>query len=96
LRDYELVVVISPDIAEEDFPAAIERVATAVSSRGGEVLDTRQWGRRRLAYPIARHTEGNYLISQIKLDPERAHELESGFNISEEVLRHLLVRKDEE
>ena len=96
MRDYELTVVISPDIAEEDVPAAIERLTTAVSSRGGEVLDVHQWGRRRLAYPISRHTEGNYLITQIKLDPERAHELESGFAISEEVLRHLLVRKDEE
>lgn len=96
MRDYELTVVISPDVAEEDVPAAIERLTTAVSSRGGEVLDVRQWGRRRLAYPINRHTEGNYLITQIKLDPERAHELESGFAISEEVLRHLLVRKDEE
>lgn len=96
MRDYELTVVISPDVAEEDVPAAIERLTTAVSSRGGEVLDVRQWGRRRLAYPISRHTEGNYLITQIKLDPERAHELESGFAISEEVLRHLLVRKDEE
>lgn len=96
MRDYELTVVISPDVAEEDVPAAIERLTTAVSSRGGEVLDVRQWGRRRLAYPIKRHTEGNYLITQIKLDPERAHELESGFAISEEVLRHLLVRKDEE
>lgn len=96
MRDYELVVVISPDIPEEDVPAAVERVTTAVASRGGEVLDMRQWGRRRLAYSINRHTEGNYLITQIKLDPARAHELESGFNISEEVLRHLLVRKDEE
>lgn len=96
MRDYELTVVISPDVAEEDVPAAIERLTTAVSSRGGEVLDVRQWGRRRLAYPINRHTEGNYLITQIKLDPERAHELESGFAISEEVLRHLLVRKDDE
>ena len=96
MRDYELAVVISPEIAEEDVPAAIERLTTAVSSRGGEVLDVRQWGRRRLAYSINRHTEGNYLITQIKLDPERAHELESDFAISEEVLRHLLVRKDEE
>ncbi len=96
MRDYELVIVISPEITEEDVPAAIERVSTAVTSRGGEVIENRPWGRRRLAYPIGRHTEGNYLISQIKLEPARAHELESQFNITEEVLRHLLVRKDEE
>ena len=54
------------------------------------------WGRRRLAYPISRHTEGNYVLTQIKLDPERTHELESGFAISDDILRHLLIRKDEE
>jgi small subunit ribosomal protein S6 len=86
---------MSPEIVEEDVPAAIERVSGAVTSRGGEVLDTRPWGRRRLAYSIDRHTEGHYVISQIRLDPARAHELEGQFNISEEILRHLLVRKDE-
>jgi small subunit ribosomal protein S6 len=96
LHEYELVVVIDPDIVEEDVPAAIERVTTAVTSRGGEIVDVQPWGRRRLAYPINRRTDGNYVISQIKLDPARAHELESGFAISEEILRHLLIRKDEE
>jgi small subunit ribosomal protein S6 len=96
LHEYELVVVMNPDIVEEDVPAAIERVTGAVTSRGGEVVDIQPWGRRRLAYSIDRHTEGNYLVTQIKLAPERTHELESGFKISEDVLRHLLVRKDEE
>ena len=96
MREYELVIVISPDITEEDVPAAMERVSGAITSKGGEVVESRPWGRRRLAYPIRRHTDGNYIINQIKLDPARAHELESQFKISEEVLRHLLVRKDEE
>ena len=95
MHEYELVVVINPDVAEDDVPAAIERVTTAVTSRGGEVTELTPWGRRKLAYPIARHTEGSYVLSQIKLDPERAHELESGFAISEEIIRHLLIRKDE-
>lgn len=96
MREYELVVVISPDIPEEDVPATMDRVTGAVTSRGGEIVDTRPWGRRRLAYPIQRHTDGNYFIHQIKLEPGRAHELESHYKISEDVLRHLLVRKDEE
>jgi small subunit ribosomal protein S6 len=87
---------MTPDIVEEDVPAAIERVTNAVTSRGGEIVDVNQWGRRRLAYPINRHTEGNYVVTQIKLDPARAHELESGFMISEEIIRHLLIRKDED
>ena len=96
MHEYELVVVMSPDIPEEDVPAAIERVSTAVTSRGGEVAEVSPWGRRKLAYPISRHTEGNYVVSQIRLDPARAHELESGFKITEEILRHLLIRKDED
>ena len=95
MHEYELVVVINPDIVEEDVPAALERLSTAVTSRGGEVVDVQPWGRRRLAYPISRHTEGNYVVTQIKLDPERAHELEGGFAISDDILRHLLIRKDE-
>jgi small subunit ribosomal protein S6 len=96
LHEYELVVVMSPEIAEDDVPAAIERVTTAVTSRGGEIGEVTPWGRRKLAYPIKRHVEGNYVVTQIRLDPARAHELEGGFAISEEVLRHLLIRKDEE
>ena len=95
MHEYELVVVMNPDIVEEDVPAALERVASAVTSRGGEVVDVLPWGRRRLAYAIARHTEGNYVLHNIKLDPLRAHELESGFAISDDILRHLLIRKDE-
>jgi small subunit ribosomal protein S6 len=96
LHDYELVVVMNPDIVEEDVPAALDRVTAAVTSRGGEVVDVQPWGRRRLAYPIRRHTEGNYVLTNIRLDPLRAHELESGFAISDDILRHLLIRKDEE
>lgn len=95
MHEYELVVVMDPEIPEEDVPAAIERVTTAITSRGGSVDDVQPWGRRKLAYPIKRHMEGNYVLSNIHLDPARAHELESNFMISEEILRHLLIRKDD-
>jgi small subunit ribosomal protein S6 len=95
MREYELVVVIDPEITEEDVPAAIERLNGAISARGGEVVDSRHWGRRRLAYPIGKHNDGNYIISQVTLDPARVHDLESQFKISEEILRHMFVRKDE-
>jgi small subunit ribosomal protein S6 len=96
LREYELIVVMNPDIAEEDVPAALDRVSGAITSRGGEVEEVQPWGRRRLAYPIDRHVEGNYVLSNIRIDPARTHELESNFMISEDILRHLLIRKDEE
>ena len=53
------------------------------------------WGRRRLAYPIKRHLEGNYVVSQIKLDPTQVPDLETNLRISEEVIRHLIVKAGE-
>ena len=96
MHEYELVVVINPEIAEEEVPAALDRVTGAVTSRGGEVADVTPWGRRKLAYAIDRHVEGNYVLTNIKLDPARAHDLESSFLISDDILRHLLIRKDED
>lgn len=95
MHEYELVVVINPDVAEEDVAAAIERVTGAITARGGEVVEVLPWGRRKLAYPIDRHTEGNYVLTKIRLDPARTHELEGAFAISDEIIRHMLVRPDE-
>jgi small subunit ribosomal protein S6 len=95
LRDYELVVIISPDVAEEDVPATIEKINQLVTGRGGEVSQVDHWGRRKLAYPIKRHLEGNYVVSQVKLEPAQVVGLAAGLRLSEEVLRHLLVRVGE-
>lgn len=95
LRDYELVVILSPEIEEPNIDASIERVQQSITSRGGEIVDTNNWGRRRLAYPIKRHLEGNYVVSQIKLDPAQVPGVESGLRISEEVLRHLIIKAGE-
>ena len=92
MRDYELVVILSPELAEEDVPAAIDRLSQLIGDRGGEVRDVDRWGRRKLAYPINKHLEGNYLVTQVRLEPDRTSDVEAGLRISEEVLRHLLVR----
>ena len=92
MRDYELVVILSPELAEEDIPAAIDRLSQLIGDRGGEVRDVDRWGRRKLAYPINKHLEGNFLVTQVRLDPNRTSDVEAGLRISEEVLRHLLLR----
>jgi small subunit ribosomal protein S6 len=92
LRDYELVVILSSELAEEEVPAAIDRLSQLIVDRGGEVKEVNRWGRRKLAYPIKRQLEGNYLVTQVRLEPHRTSDIEAGLRISEEVLRHLLVR----
>ena len=95
LRDYEMVVILSPDIGDDVIGESLERLSENITTRGGEVVDVNHWGRRRLAYPILSHLEGNYVVSQVKLDPDQLPNLESNLRISEEVIRHLIVRAGE-
>jgi small subunit ribosomal protein S6 len=96
LRGYELVLIIDPEILEEDVPTAIEKVSQFITGRGGEVADVNRWGRRKLAYPIQRHMEGNYVVTQFRLDPDQITGLEASLGLAEEVIRHLVVRTDED
>ena len=95
LRDYELTVVFSPDIAEEDIPTAIERVSQFITQKGGVVTEVNRWGRRKLAYPIKHFWEGNYALTQFRLQPSAAAEIEANLRGSDEILRYLLVRLEE-
>ncbi|MFN8637565.1 MAG: 30S ribosomal protein S6 [Chloroflexota bacterium] len=96
MRDYELMVVLSPDLDEAGVDATTERLSTQIGGRGGEVVDLQKWGRRRLAYPIAKHRDGFYTVAKLKISPEDAEPLERSLRLNESVIRHLLVRLDEE
>ncbi len=92
LRNYELTTILDPDIAEEDFSKAMEKLAGLITKNGGKVIETDHWGRRRLSYPIGKHAEGNYVMMKLDIDPDKTDELETDMNISIEYLRHLLLR----
>lgn len=95
LRDYELILVISPEVTEEEFEASIESVNRYVTDNGGSISETDKWGKKRLAYPIKHFVEGNYVLTKFQLKPELGRQLEVNLRISEEILRHLLVRLDD-
>lgn len=95
MRDYELVVIISPEVAEEEIPVTVEKIHRFIGERGGSISEVNQWGRRKLAYPIKHFMEGSYVLTHFKMDPRLTAELEASLGISEEILRHLLVRLDE-
>ncbi len=92
LRDYEMVIIISPELEDEKFGATIDKVSLFITERGGTVSEVDRWGKRRLAYPIAHFTEGNYVLSRFKSKPGVNKELEASLQISEDVLRHLLIK----
>ncbi|MFC2016438.1 30S ribosomal protein S6 [Chloroflexota bacterium] len=95
LRDYELVLVISPEVPEEEFEALIDSVSRFITGKGGVISDIERRGKRRLAYPIGHFVEGSYVLTKFKLEPPFGKELEANLRISEEVLRHLLIRLDD-
>ena len=95
MRDYELVVVVSPEVADEDVPATVERVQQVIQERGGEIKQVDPWGRRKLAYPIQRHVEGHYVITQFSLEPQAVQALEGNLELAEDVIRHLVVKLEE-
>ncbi len=94
MRDYELVYILTPEINDEALPEAMERINRMIAGRGATITESQRWGRRRLAYPIKRFLEGTYIVSQLQMTPERAREVDNGLKLTEEVLRHLLVRRD--
>jgi small subunit ribosomal protein S6 len=92
LRDYELVVIVNPEVPEENISVVTDRIASWMTDGGGEVTNTNVWGRRRLAYPINEQREGIYVVYQVTTTAKATVELERSLRLSEEVLRHLLVR----
>ncbi len=95
MRDYELVFIISPEVSEEDIPQTVEKVSQFIAERGGSTTVVDHWGRRKLAYPIKHFLEGSYVLTQFRLDPQQTVELEASLEISEDIIRHLLVRVGE-
>jgi small subunit ribosomal protein S6 len=90
--NYELVLIISPEVTEEEMPDFIGKLSDLIGKVGGTVDEVNQWGRRQLAYPIKRFTEGNYVLSKVKLKPSVTKDLEANFRLSGKILRHLLIK----
>jgi small subunit ribosomal protein S6 len=93
-RDYEIGFILNPEVSEEQTRAILERIEQIVANYDGQVLKVNQWGRRKLAYPIEHHRDGFYVFIDTILTPETVAELDRTLKVSEEVLRHLIRRRD--
>jgi small subunit ribosomal protein S6 len=95
-RRYELVYVVSPDATEEQVNDLHTQVDGIVTRMGGQVEKTDNWGRRKLAYEIGRHKEGTYVLETINASGEALKEIDRRLKVYDIVIRHLVVRVDEE
>jgi small subunit ribosomal protein S6 len=91
MHSYELICILQPDLDETAFNGVLDKVKGWVTESGGSVDKTDVWGRRRLAYPIHKQTEGQYVLLNITLKPSAAAELERNIRYQESVIRHMLT-----
>ena len=89
MRDYEVLYIVRADLDDDKVQDAL------IERSGGAVERTNLWGKRKLAYEVKHQKEGSYVLQDFQLEPDRVPELEAGLKITEEVLRHLIVRKPE-
>lgn len=86
------MLVIRPDVPDDRSQAVIDRATRTVAGADGQIVKVSPWGRRRLAYPIDGYREGSYHIILFDAPAEVVAEMERGLNITEEVMRHMVVR----
>jgi small subunit ribosomal protein S6 len=95
MRDYELVIIVTPDIDETAMAEVVEKVKSWISEVGGSIESFEEWGRQKLAYLIQKNKEGQYYLFNLKLEPTAVINLERNFRLQESIMRFLIVNKDD-
>jgi small subunit ribosomal protein S6 len=95
MRTYELTYITKPDLDDRTLNALIERVNAMVAADGGSIIKVDRWGLRPLSYPIRKYREGHYVFTLLALPAAAPARLEQRLRLTEDIIRHLLVRADE-
>ncbi len=95
MRQYESMVVVNPEMEEEQTAELVAKYTTLITEHGGQVVQVQEMGKRRLAYDIKKHREGYYVLWQYAAEADFTRELERTLRLEENVLRYLTVRLGE-
>lgn len=96
MKAYELLFFVDPSIDEETRLAAEKCIDTTITSQGGKVSNVEEWGKRKLAYEINDLTDGDYTLINFHADPTQIAELDRVLRITDAVVRHMIVRRDDQ
>lgn len=94
MRTYELTLIFDSDLGADGQKKALVKVKKEIEDDKGKVVKETEWGKKELAYPIAKKTAGHYLLLEVNLPEEAVKDLDPKLRNQEGVLRHLLVRKE--
>ncbi|MBM7609489.1 30S ribosomal protein S6 [Ureibacillus composti] len=95
MKKYELMYIVRPNIEEDAKKALVERFNEILTSNGAEIIEAKEWGKRRLAYEINDFREGFYQIVKVNADTNAIDEYTRLANISEDIIRHIAIREEE-
>jgi len=94
MNKYETIIIVDPKLDDEACNAVAEKFSNMITSANGTVEAVEAWGRRKLAYPIQKNAEGYYVKIDFTSSSEFVGELTRVYNITDEVIKHIVVKKD--
>jgi len=94
MRHYEIMIILDPNLEERTVQPSLDQFLTVVTGDGGKVDKVDVWGKRRLAYPIEKKSEGFYAVVDLTAEPGTVSELDRQLNLNEAVLRTKVTRPD--
>ena len=95
-RAYEILYIVRPDMEEDAVKQLVERFDEVLTSNGAEIIESKEWGKRRLAYEIEDYKDGLYQIVKLDADDSKAvDEFDRLAKISNDIIRHIVVRDEE-
>ncbi|MET3699759.1 SSU ribosomal protein S6P [Bacillus oleivorans] len=95
MRKYEIMYIIRPNIEDEGKKAVVERFNTILTDNGAEVLEAKEWGKRRLAYEINDYRDGYYQLLKVNAGTEAVNEFDRLARINDDILRHIVIKEEE-
>lgn len=93
MNEYEAMTIIDAELDDEKIESAMAKVEGVIKKNGGAIEKVDKWGRRKMAYPINKQTSGYYAVFYFKAPEESIKEMNRVLKISDEVMRHMVVRK---
>jgi small subunit ribosomal protein S6 len=95
-RTYEIMFIVRPDLADEDVDKLVATMETNITNAGGNIAGTQRMGKRRMAYPVRKFQDGNYILFNVEGPGSVIKEAERRLRVAEQVIKFITVRTDEE
>jgi small subunit ribosomal protein S6 len=94
MKKYEVMYIIRPNIEDEAKKAVVERFDNVLTTQGAEIIDSKDWGKRRLAYEIEDFRDGFYRLVKVNANPEAVQEFDRLAKISGDIIRHIVIKEE--